>query len=237
MFMSAIARPRTLPDGTYWDGKIGIWPFGKFEPAKRDSVNRKKGTLEWKNQSVDTEEYRSMMLNNVIPAICNKWPAGEFSNPHMKIRVQQDGAPAHFDEKKDEEWIEYLEAMGLTDKLVLYTQPPNSPDLNCNDLGFFHAIDAVYQRENPKKHGDIIACVERAYWAFDPKRLNHIWLTHMSVMNETLKAHGNNDFKIPHMKKQQLERNGMLPKVLDAVEEARDMLQVAQSDAEGAMVE
>ena len=27
IFLCAVARPRLLPDGTWWDGKIGTWPF------------------------------------------------------------------------------------------------------------------------------------------------------------------------------------------------------------------
>ena len=31
-----------------WDGKLGIWPFAHQVPAKNNSKNRPKGTLEWK---------------------------------------------------------------------------------------------------------------------------------------------------------------------------------------------
>ena len=45
MFLCAVARPRLLPDGTWWDGKIGIWPFTKQVAAKRSSVNPRQGDL------------------------------------------------------------------------------------------------------------------------------------------------------------------------------------------------
>eukprot|EP00977_Amphora_coffeiformis_P004689 scaffold1003_cov145-Amphora_coffeaeformis.AAC.1 len=40
MFLCAVARPRILRDGTFFDGKIGIWPFGKVVPAQKTSKNR-----------------------------------------------------------------------------------------------------------------------------------------------------------------------------------------------------
>ena len=40
MFLCAIARPRFNPSvNSWWDGKLGIWPIGDWEPAKRASKN------------------------------------------------------------------------------------------------------------------------------------------------------------------------------------------------------
>ena len=42
MFLCALARPKTLSNGTYFDGKIGIWPIGHMVPAgKQVSGGRK----------------------------------------------------------------------------------------------------------------------------------------------------------------------------------------------------
>jgi hypothetical protein len=91
MFLCATARPRKLADGTWFDGKLGIWLFGKFVPAQRSSKNRPKGTPCWENETVDTDTYRSMLMNNVVPAILDNWPEGDFRNPRCKIFIQQDG--------------------------------------------------------------------------------------------------------------------------------------------------
>ena len=45
---------------------------------------------------------QSMMMNHIVPAICAKWPAGDYDNDLLKIRMQHNGAPGHFDELKDE---------------------------------------------------------------------------------------------------------------------------------------
>jgi hypothetical protein len=79
-----------------WDGKVGIGPIGRhFELAQRASVNKSRGTLVWKNGSINKQRYTEMVLDLVIPVILEKWPAGELADPHFKIRIQQDHAPAH----------------------------------------------------------------------------------------------------------------------------------------------
>ena len=44
MFLCAVARPRyNMNKNTWSDGKIGIWPIGKWELVKRSSKKRAKG--------------------------------------------------------------------------------------------------------------------------------------------------------------------------------------------------
>ena len=51
MFLCAVARPRFNPSAnSWWDGKLGIWPIGDWEPVKWGSKNRPKGMLVWKNK-------------------------------------------------------------------------------------------------------------------------------------------------------------------------------------------
>ena len=46
MFLCAVVRPCFNPcSNSWWDGKLGIWPIGDWEPAKQKSKNRPKGTL------------------------------------------------------------------------------------------------------------------------------------------------------------------------------------------------
>lgn len=42
-----------------------------------------------------------------------------------------------------------------------------------------------------------------------------MWLTLMQVMNAIIEDDGRNDFKLPHMGKAKLEREGRLPTVLE----------------------
>jgi hypothetical protein len=117
MFLCAQARPRwDFHTHTQWDGKIGIWPIGKYTQAQRNSIHRPAGTLEWENVNMCNELYRDMLIDLVIPEIMNKWPVGQWSDPNFKIRVQQDGAGGHC--KHDDEYLtETLAAFGLADKI------------------------------------------------------------------------------------------------------------------------
>ncbi|ETV73921.1 hypothetical protein H257_11246 [Aphanomyces astaci] len=57
-----------------FDGKIGIWPFVVQLPAQRNSKNRAKGTMLTVPQSVTSDVYRAIILENVVPAIKAKMP-------------------------------------------------------------------------------------------------------------------------------------------------------------------
>jgi hypothetical protein len=143
LFLCAQARPRWDPHtNTQWDGKIGIWPIGKYKAAARSSVHRPAGTMEWHNETIDNDVYRDLLVNFVLTEIMDKWPVGQWNNPNFKIRIQQDGAGGHCSHN-DAFLADTLEELGLTDKISFYTQPPNSPDLNILDLGLFNALQAA----------------------------------------------------------------------------------------------
>jgi hypothetical protein len=96
MFLCALARPRwDNVANRYWDGKIGIWPIGNYGAAQRTSIHRPAGTRVWHNCGMGYLKFREMIFDDVIPAIMEHWPAGDWSNPEFKIKIQQDGAGAH----------------------------------------------------------------------------------------------------------------------------------------------
>ena len=89
MLLAAIARPRFDVEGKeIFSGKIGIFPFITKLPAKRSSVNRVAGTMETKVMtSVKRETVRSVLINNVVPAILEKGPR---EDANSIIYIQQD---------------------------------------------------------------------------------------------------------------------------------------------------
>ena len=56
-------------------------------------------------------------------------------------------------------------------QVVLDTQPPNSPDLNINDLGLFVALQAVYERSSPKDGVELVAKVKEAHQKYPAERI------------------------------------------------------------------
>ena len=101
MFLCVVARPCFNPSAnSWWDGKLGIWPIGDWEPVKRGSKNRPKGTLVWKNKTVTKGVYRELLINQLIPAILEKWPRRDRMS--RTIYIQQDGVKNHIHEDDKE---------------------------------------------------------------------------------------------------------------------------------------
>jgi hypothetical protein len=94
MFLAAVTRPRFDDEGNViFSGKIGVFPMVNKVPAQRSSVNRRAGTLETKPiTSITKEVNRRFLINEVLPAIKEKWPR-EYA--HETIYIQQDNAPSH----------------------------------------------------------------------------------------------------------------------------------------------
>jgi hypothetical protein len=215
MFLCAVARPRGA-----WDGKIGIWPFVEQIPAARNSANRVAGTLETKCVNVTKEVYGDMIINKVLPMVKEKWPAGA----SKVIFLQHDNASCHF--KKDwPQWMEACEAAAVDGwEFKLTGQPPNSPDLNILDLGFFRALQSAQwdfsESDHQTSKDDLILAVKAAFEGFDHRKLNFNFLTLQSCVEEILRCHGDNTYRIPQIEKEHLDHMNELPQRLEASGEA-----------------
>ena len=225
MFLCAVARPRFNTSlNSWWDGKLGIWPIGDWEPAKRKSKNQPKGMLVWKNKIMTKEVYRDLLIRKLIPAILEKWQTRDRIS--RKIFIQQDGAKNHIHED-DKLFNDALEENGVN--VELYTQAANSPDVNLLDLGFFRAIqsfnDAVSRNEE-----ELIEAVSEAYDKFLREKINRTWLTLQCCFNQIITHHGDNDYHIDHIVKEKLEWNGNLLDVMDVVEDAEHLLNQNDTD-------
>ncbi|KAK9714491.1 hypothetical protein RND81_06G098500 [Saponaria officinalis] len=169
MFMATMARSRYGDDGVcLFDGKIGIFPFTEIVPAKRASKNRPKGVLETKAiemyldsktgyYSITKQVIKQCIINEIIPAIKQKWPA----NTNNNIIIQQDNAKPH-KSNNDPDFQEVANSDGF--HISIQCQPSNSPDLNVNDLDFFIVIQTLQHEEAPTK---VIKSVDAIMKAFD----------------------------------------------------------------------
>ncbi|KAK9664370.1 hypothetical protein RND81_14G036800 [Saponaria officinalis] len=205
MFMAAVARPRYNEDGdVLFDGKIGIFPFIYEEEAKRSSKNREKGTMVTKLiESINKEVVKQCLLEKVIPTIKAKWPL----DASGKIWIQQDNAKPHIS-PKDLDFLEVAKSDGFDMELIC--QPPNSPDLNILDLGFFRSIQSLQHKKSSKSILDLVDAVGRAYDEIDNEKLKFVWVSLHACMNEILRVGGSNSYSIPHVGKKRLDRNQLL---------------------------
>ena len=207
MFLCAVARPRyDMNKNTWFDGNIGIWPIGKWEPAKWSSKKCTKGTPVWKNQCLMQDVHREYLIQKLLPAIKQRWPKN-----NGRIQLQQDGTKSHILED-EVEFKEVVDEIGLN--LTVYTQLPNSPDTNILDLGFFGAIQ-LFNDDCPANEEKLIKSVEKAYGEYPFCTLNHVWLALQSCLNMIIENDGGNDYRIPYIGKESMERRDLLPRVLD----------------------
>ncbi|EEE52908.1 hypothetical protein OsJ_35513 [Oryza sativa Japonica Group] len=133
MFLAAKARPRFDEYGECtFDGKIGIFSFTYWEAAKRSSRTRERGTKAM--TSVTRDIIQNYLIEKVLPAIKHKWPNEERGLP---IFIQQDNAKTHI-AVDDPAFLSVAQEDGWDIRLTC--QPPNCPDLNVLDLGFYAAL-------------------------------------------------------------------------------------------------
>lgn len=128
----------------------------------------------------------------------------------MPIYIQQDNAKTHIN-VDDPTFVEAAQACRYGWDIRLTCQPPNSPDLNVLDLGFFAAIQALFEKGTPNNINQIVEKVEEAYMKYPVDRANRVFLTQQSCMMEIMKHNGGQHYNIPHMKKKTLEQQGILP--------------------------
>jgi len=205
MVLCAVAKPRwDDATNTWWDGKVGMWPFTEFVPAARSSRNRPAGTPETKPVSVTRGIYKAMLLEEVLPAIKAKWPPSS----SKAICVQQDNARPHVP-ADDIDVVAAGHADGWAIKMVC--QPPNSPDTNVLDLGFFRALQSNQVKRGATTLDDIVQNVRAAWLDIPHSTLLSNFRTLQLVVGQILVHGGGNDFKPLHIGKDKLERDGRLP--------------------------
>ena len=206
MFLTAVARPRFYEYGNMtFSGKIGVWSFVRVTAAAKRSKNREKGTLETKPVIVTRDVMREYIIQKVVPAIQALWPADDDGQP---IFIQQDNARTHI-LPNDQAFAEAVDESGL-DIRIMY-QPPNSPDMNALDLGFFSSIQSLTDCKSPKTIPELIKGVQEEFDGYEVSKLNRVFITLQTCMVEVMKNGGANKYKIPHMNKDRLERLQLLP--------------------------
>ncbi|ETV79138.1 hypothetical protein H257_07868 [Aphanomyces astaci] len=200
MFLVEVARPRYGPEeGVRFDGKNGMWPIVKYVPAVRNCRNRPAGTLVTTLVHVDAVVYRDYVITRVIPAIKACFPSA-----NKRVVLQHDNASPHRSITN-----EVLACVSTDDwKFVVRRQPPNSPDLNVLDLGFFASIQSIQYKVVSRSIDDVIRSTLAAFQALSSDKLDNVFVTFQAVMRLVLEHKGDNHFRLPHLKKDALCRAG-----------------------------
>ncbi|XP_057811565.1 uncharacterized protein LOC131025793 [Salvia miltiorrhiza] len=176
---------------------------------KEGLSTEQQGTLETKPvQSITQQVTRQMFINKIIPAVMTKWPR----NASKLIFIQQDNAKPHITDS-DLEFRQAATQNGFDIRLI--QQPPNSPDTNVNDLGWFRAIQSIQEETACTSVDQLVNAVCKSFMELSPVALNKVFLSLQGCMIETMKIKGHNAYKLPHMKKDALIRQNALPITLE----------------------
>ncbi|CAM9986067.1 unnamed protein product, partial [Discosporangium mesarthrocarpum] len=97
------------------------------------------------------------------------------------------------------------------DSIILETQPANSPDLNVNDLGFFHSIQQVKDDVGGSSPEDLVEATKEAFDVYPREALERVWQSLFTVLVEVLRSKGDNSYKLPRLGKENLGRTGKIP--------------------------
>jgi hypothetical protein len=182
-------------------------------PAQHNSRQRPAGTWEWKLLSLTKEVYGAFLFDKVVPSVYyshGRRTTGAFGFSRTTLPL----------ERKEE--LQNTHGSGLEWEFELYCQPPNSPDMNMNDLCFF-ASPHLLQYHNPTNAiHEIMEELQLIYDEYPGAKLNNSFLTLQTCMNQVIECHGGIDYKIERMNKARLERLGLLPQSIWVTDAAMD---------------
>jgi hypothetical protein len=129
-----------------------------------------------------------------------------------------------------------LEGMREGFDIRIVFQPPNSPDMNVLDLGYFRSIQAFQHQHPSNSTGELIANVKKSFVELDKISLEDTFLTHQACMTETLREKGGNNYKLPHIHKSHRRKEGETLRTLECPAEvwypAQRALQAIRMDKE-----
>ena len=89
-------------------------------------------------------------------------------------------------------------------------QPPNSPDLNILDLGYFCSTQALQYEECPSSIDELIDCTIASFDNLKDAALENTFVSLQKVMECIVQERGNNSYKRPHIGKAKLRKAGLL---------------------------
>ncbi|RHY42109.1 hypothetical protein DYB30_006817 [Aphanomyces astaci] len=165
----------------------------------------KDGTIERKNTRLKPLLtrilYRDYVITRVVPAIKAKFPS-----VNKRVVLQHDNATPHG--AITDAILACVSTDGWT--FVVQRQPPNSPDLNVLDLGYFASIQSLQNKVVSHSIDDVIQSTLAFFEALSSEKLENVFHTFQAVMRLVLEHNGSNHFPLSHLKKDAKRRAGTL---------------------------
>ena len=179
MIVSAVAKPNRLNN---FSGLIGVWRVTKDHTALRSSKHHERGDVYPVDTTITADSYFEMITTLVIPAIRISMPWAD------TIVLQQDNAKPHIG-KHNVERINDFGDSG-SPNITLINQPPQSPEVNINDLGFFHSLSKRTQKYSYSNLDELWNNVQQSYWETSAETLYSLWEMKSKVLQDLVKGKG-----------------------------------------------
>jgi len=112
--------------------------------------------------------------------------------------IQQDGARPHTATGTIEDLVAGCTGDGFVP--IIVTQPPNSPDLNINDLGFFASLKVDVKRicTHCTSREEMMVNVMKAFEEYPREKIDGIWACWFNNLRSVMSCDGGNDYKQAH---------------------------------------
>ena len=199
MFLAAVARPR--PEYNF-DGKIGIWYFANVRKAQRShaSTGTVKGVTDiLEAYSVTADVYCDLVVGKggIMEAVREKmwWYKKGSGKPEAgkTIWIQQDGARPHTAKANQKRFNAHKKKFDF--HLEMCTQPPQSPDLNVDDLGFFNSLQSDTKCVAMKDLFELRTAVNQCFKDYPTASLERCWRCLTISMHGILESGGDNVYQ------------------------------------------
>jgi hypothetical protein len=190
MFLAAVAQ--SSPRHSF-DGRIAMIRVCEDQVAKRKSAYHEAGDVYIHDCTMNSERYRQFMLQIFAEVkVKMHWLKGK------PIIIQQDGASPHVGKGN----LEFFNVEGRKDgwKIQVITQPPQSPDLNVNDLGLFRSLKCRVEnlKDGATTMDELYDSVLEAWDGYDGETLDRIWAHQFECYRQIIRCLGDNCYTAPH---------------------------------------
>ena len=124
-----------------------------------------------------------------------------------EFKIQQDGARPHTGTNT----VEELQGGGTGDGWIpiIFTQPPNSPDVNINDLGLFSSLKYHVSQicTHCTSREEMMANVIKAFDEYPADKLEDKWACYYNNLRSIMSCLGGNDYKQAHNESKRRRRD------------------------------
>jgi hypothetical protein len=231
MFLAAVARPWRCQPGVpeipgiwYFNGKVGMYEMVKYGTARKGNrrTGRVRGQVTIEPLTINSDVFQEFLMK-LLEDIVLRCPYEMLYEPDgrntKKVYIQLDNATPH--KVNNIDFRNKCNMLGIDCRLIF--QPSQSPDMNICDLSFFPSIQSLYFKTvGLKTIKNIIDAVKLSWEAYDCNKLNKAFLSLFMNYNMVLQYDGDNKYKVPHMRKDAIERAGLLSTKIAVIEPIPD---------------